>query len=323
MRACGRNLVASVEVIANDNNLCGECPIWDWEKEQLYWTDSVGLKFYCYDWRTRHRSLVVEGFQINGYALDQSGGFVASNNSGIWLWDGADQRQLIADHVDNHKCSINDCIADPAGRLIAGSCFYDSSAKYELGKLICVDTDGRARILDEGFHLSNGIGFSPDHKILYFTDSVARRIFAYDYDAEEGLPRNRRVFVNVPRTEGLPDGLTVDAEGFVWSAQWYGKQIVRYDPDGVVERRVETPAKQTSSLTFGGPNLTDIFITSAARSEAMPVMPSGYDPGHGFFGGPLFRIRLGIQGRREFKTKFNLPLDNPGHPGQATGQSKL
>lgn len=116
MRVCGRNLVVSVEVIANDNNLCGECPIWDWEKEQLYWTDSVGLKFYCYDWQTRHRSLVVEGFQINGYALDYSGGFVASNNSGIWMWDGADQRELIADHVDNHKCSINDCIADPAGR---------------------------------------------------------------------------------------------------------------------------------------------------------------------------------------------------------------
>ncbi len=115
---------------------------------------------------------------------------------------------------------------------------------------------------------------------------------------------NRRVFVRVPGSKGLPDGLTVDAAGFVWSAQWYGKCIVRYDPDGRIEREIETPAKQTSSVAFGGPELTDIFITTAAKSEPLPVMPPGYDPLNGFFGGPLYRIRLGVQGKPEFKTKI-------------------
>jgi sugar lactone lactonase YvrE len=80
------------------------------------------------------------------------------------------------------------------------------------------------------------------------------------------------------------DGLTVDSEGFLWSAQWYGSCVVRYDPDGKVERRIITPAKQTSCMTFGGANFSDLFITSAARSEAMPIMPPDYDPNTGFFG---------------------------------------
>jgi D-xylonolactonase len=112
--------------------------------------------------------------------------------------------------------------------------------------------------------------------------------------------------VKVPNTSGLPDGLTVDAEGFVWSAEWYGSCIVRYDPDGRVERRIATPAKQTSSLMFGGPDLTDIFITSAGKSEPMPVMPPGYDPQSGNFGGALYHINPGIRGKREFLANISV-----------------
>jgi D-xylonolactonase len=103
----------------------------------------------------------------------------------------------------------------------------------------------------------------------------------------------------VPADEGIPDGLAVDAQGFVWSAQWYGGRIVRYDPDGKEERRISVPAKQTSSLAFGGPDRTDIYITSAAKSEPMPVMPPNYDPASGFFGGSLFRLRTDIQGQEQ------------------------
>jgi D-xylonolactonase len=169
-----------------------------------------------------------------------------------------------------------------------------------------VETDGSVHIADEGFHISNGLAWSPDSKYLYFTDSAARRIYRYDYDRASGNLRNRRVLVAVPAEEGLPDGLTVDAEGFLWSAQWYGGCIVRYDPDGKLERRVSIPAKQTSSLAFGGPELTDIFITSAARSEPMPVMPPGYDPDSGHFGGELYHLNLGIAGRPEHRARISI-----------------
>ena len=294
-----------MEIVADFGNLCGECPIWDPAAATLYWTDCVGQMFF------RYTSGVAEAikseFEVNGYRLNAGGGFAIANNSGAWLWDGADGLQIVAAQIEGAKCQFNDCTSDPAGRLIAGTCFYDPNGTYPLGKLMRIDTDGQGAILDEGFQLSNGLAFAPDGKLLYFADSVARTIFRYDYDVVSGNVRNRQLFVQVPLTEGLPDGLAVDDAGFVWSAQWYGGCIVRYDPDGKEERRIAVPAKQTSALAFGGPDLTDIYITSAANSEPMPVMPPGYDPTAGPLGGPLFRFNAGIAGRAEWPTRIALP----------------
>src|SRR5207247_7061215 len=131
--------------------------------------------------------------------------------------------------------------------------------------------------VEEGVELANGLGFSPDNRTLYFTDSAARKIYAYDVQPETGRLSNRRIFASVTADEGLPDGLTVDAEGFVWSAQWYGSQVVRYDPDGKVERRIAMPITQVSSVAFGGENLTDLYITSAGGSWASQLAPPGYN----------------------------------------------
>lgn len=296
-----------MEVIADYQDLCGECPVWDPTTATLYWTDCVGQRFYQYRPQLGMHGVMKCGLEINGFRLNESGGFVITNNSGIWLWDGRDSLRLIADRVGNDKCQMNDCVADPEGRVLSGSWFYDPNGEYPLGKLMRVDTDGRVAVLDEGIHLANGLAFSPDYRTLYFADSAARRIYAYDYNPQSGETRNRRVLVQVTSDEGLPDGLTVDAEGFLWSAQWYGSCVVRYDPDGTVERQLPTPAKQTSCLTFGGPDFTDLYITSAARSEPMPVMPPGYDPNSGFFGGPLYRVSVGVPGRPESKARISLP----------------
>jgi len=292
--------MAELTKIADYGDLCGECPVWDAEGAALYWTDCTGLKFLRYDWRSRKPEIVRQGLAVNGFRRNRPGGFVITNNDGVWLWDGQGEPQLVTADAQGSRCQLNDCTADPAGRLIAGSYFYNPAEPYPLGKLILADTDGNARVLDEGFHLSNGLGFSPDGRTLYFADSAARLIYAYDYEAGAGSVRNRRIFVQVPREEGLPDGLAVDAQGFVWSAQWYGSCVVRYDPDGKVERRIPTPAKQTSSLAFGGPDLTDIFITSAGQSEPMPVMPPGYDAASGYFGGALYHANLGMPGRAQY-----------------------
>lgn len=272
----------------------------------LYWTDCVGRRFYGYDPASNSHEILKGGLEINGYRLNRSGGYIITNSTGIWHWDGADGLTLIASAVDGAKCQMNDCVSDPAGRLFTGSVFYDPAKEYEMGKLMRLDLNGKVTIVDEGFHISNGLAFSKDYSALYFADSAGRRIYAYDYHSGTGNLRNRRVLVEVPRDEGLPDGLAVDAEGFLWSAQWYGSCVVRYDPDGKVERRIKTPAKQTSSLTFGGDGFTDIFITSAGRSEPMPVMPPGYDPVNGFFGGPLYHINVGIAGRPECKTDISI-----------------
>lgn len=296
-------------VVIDDGNLCGESPLWDAASQKLYWTDCAGCRFYSFDWKSRRREILLENFEVNGCALDQSGSFIFVNNSGVWSWNRRNKPDLIAGALRHLELQLNDCIADPQGRLLAGSNFYNPAAEYALGKLFSVQPNGEIRILDEGFHLANGLGFSPDGKILYFADSVARVIYAYSYDANTGQARDRRIFAKVSSNAGLPDGLTVDAEGFVWSAEWYGGQISRYDADGTLERQIPIPAKQSSSLTFGGPELRDIFITSAAKSEPMPVMPPGYDPNAGYFGGALFQLNAGIRGKLEYRTRLRLTDD--------------
>ena len=290
--------MSPVGVVADYQNLCGEGPQWSPGDQTLEWIDCLAGKFFRLNWPSRRHSLIKQELAINGFRRNRQGGYVITNNQGFWSWDGAEKLRLIAEKADGLDCQLNDCGADPRGRLLAGSCFYSPAEAYKLGALISLNEKGHARVLDEGFHLANGIGFDPAGKTLYFTDSAARRIYAYEYEIASGTARNRRVFVQVPGDEGLPDGLAVDAAGFVWSAQWYGSCIVRYDPDGKVERRVSIPAKQTSSLCFGGPELTDIFVTSAGQSEAMPIMPPGYDPKAGYFGGALFHLNLDIPGQR-------------------------
>lgn len=293
-------------VVVDDGNPCGESPVWDVSTGRLYWTDTAG-RFFDYDWRTRARSVVLRDFVVNGAALNDDGGFTFINASGVWHWDGMGSPESIVSTSGADLLQLNDCAADPAGRLVAGSCFYNADAPYPLGKLFAIDADGAVRVLDEGFHLANGLGWSPDTKTLYFTDSIARTIYAYAYDVASGAVWNRRVLVQLDRSSGVPDGLTVDAEGFIWSAEWYGGCVSRYDPDGTLERKIAVPAKQTSSLAFGGPDLRDIFITSAAHSEPTPVMPHGYDPVNGYFGGALFHVNCGIQGQPEYRSRVRPP----------------
>jgi sugar lactone lactonase YvrE len=297
--------MSRVSIIANYNDECGECPVWDPNSASLYWTDLLKNRFYRYHSSSGNHELISEGVPINGFRLNEIGGFVIANNHGIWLWKEGTRPKLITSEVDGSRCQMNDCIADPKGRFVAGSYFYDPATKYELGKLIRIDTDGKATIIDEGFHLANGLGFSPDCATLYFTDSVARVIYAYDYDTVLGNASNRRVFVRVSITEGIPDGLAVDNSGFVWSAQWYGGCIVRYDPDGKRERVITIPAKQTSSIAFGGRDLTDVYVTSASKFEPLPIMPINYDPCTGNVGGELFHLNLGIEGKPEFKANIS------------------
>jgi sugar lactone lactonase YvrE len=304
--------MSEVSVVADYRDLCGEGPVWDPDSGCLYWTDIDGRRFYRYDHANGRHEVVKRGLEVAGYALNQPGGFVIANSGGIWLWDGADDLQLIVSQVEGAKCQMNDAIADPEGRLFAGSNFYDPDQNYELGKLIRVDRDGTTHVADDGFQLPNGLAFSPDERRMYFTDSAARRIYAYDYDRRTGDLRNRKILVQVFDEDGLPDGLTVDAEGFLWSAQWYGSCVVRYDPDGKVERRIAIPAKQVSSIAFGGKDLTDIFITSAGKSWPSPLMPRSYDPLSGNMGGQLFRMNLGLTGKPDHKAGITISRPSGG-----------
>ena len=118
--------------------------------------------------------------------------------------------------------------------------------------------------------------------------------------------KNRRVFVQVPDHEGIPDGLTVDAEGYVWSAQWYGGSIVRYDPEGKIERRINLLVRQTASLAFGGDDFTDIFVTTSAKKIKLRIAPKGYNYEADNIGGAVYRLNIGIKGKKEHRANIRI-----------------
>jgi D-xylonolactonase len=205
---------------------------------------------------------------------------------------------------------MNDCIADPEGRVYSGSYHYNPAGGALPSFLFVVDTDGLVRVVDEGIQFSNGLAFSPDGGTLYFSDTVARCIYAYDWHRHTGNLTGRRVFLRLPREEGFPDGLTVDEQGFLWCAHWFGACISRYDPDGKRERCVKMPAAQTSSLAFGGPDLDVIFITSASKSNMLPMAPVGYDPERVYVGGRLYRMNSDVRGGAEHRSRVRVNPDS-------------
>ncbi|HSW44324.1 MAG TPA: SMP-30/gluconolactonase/LRE family protein [Phycisphaerae bacterium] len=287
----------TIDVIADDNNLCGEAPLWNPATGKLHWTDILSSKTFQYDPATNDKQIFIEDRRVTGLALHESGGLIVANRSGLYLWDGPGRWQTVATEHEGESLAFNDILADPAGRVYAGTLYWQDGMR-KTGKLYLFDTDGSIQVVAENILLANGLGLSLDGRTLYFADSAARKILAFYVDRATGRLSSQRTFVQVPEDEGLPDGLTVDAEGFVWSAQWFGGQIVRYDPEGQVERRVPIPAKQASSVTFGGPHLTDLYVTTAADYAPSPLEPPGFDR-TARMGGPLYRIRLDIPGRPE------------------------
>lgn len=296
-----------LEIVAADNNLCGEAPTWNAEKERIIWVDAESSLVYELGVTAREKRILNRGLMVAGIALNRNGGMIFAGATGLHLWYGQDDYRTIVCEHGGEALVFNDIIAAPNGSIYAGTYYWGANGMEKTGKLYMIDTDGSARVMDEGIKLSNGLGFSPCERILYYADSGARRIYAYDFDAESGDLTNRRIFVETPPDAGIPDGLTVDVEGYVWCAQWYGGQVVRYDPAGKVERRIAMPVKQVSSVTFGGRDLRDLYVTTAAEYWPSDLIPPGFcavAP----MGGSLYRMRLDISGKPEYKAEFQRPV---------------
>jgi D-xylonolactonase len=295
-------MTVNFEIIAQDNNLCGEGPLWDAAQQRLLWNDLGSSLVFQLTLADNVKSTLSHGLMVAGMALNRTGDLIFAGATGLHLWRHQDDYQTIVAEFQGETLYFNDILADRQGRIYAGTSYWNEREMEKPGKLYRIDPDRSIRVVDEGLELSNGLGLSPDHRTLYFADSAARRIYTYEVNPASGDLSRKRIFVQVPRSEGMPDGLTVDAEGFVWSAQWYGSQVVRYDPEGKVERRIEMPVAQVTSVAFGGPDLTELYITSAGDSWPAwpnPFAPPGYDPRQVALGGSLYRLRLEIQGKPE------------------------
>lgn len=196
---------------------------------------------------------------------------------------------------------LNDIVADPRGRVFVGQNVFGSE-EHRTGYLFRVDSHG-AQVCAGGVLQGNGMDFGPDLRSFYFTDSILREVYRFEYDVATGHVKNRRVLVRFSRDEGLPDGLAVDAEGFIWIALFYGACLVRVDPDGDIERRIDLPIAQPTSLAFGGCNLDEIFVTSESTFTPGELVPARLDQRRRR-GGQLFRIRQDIRGRLPYAAQI-------------------
>lgn len=219
----------------------------------------------------------------------------------IATWRDGVLTTLIEELPEVRATRFNDVIADPRGRVLCGTMSprFEGEPGRRGGHLFRLETDLTYTVLLEEIGVSNGMGFTQDERQLYYTDTSTRDISLFDYDPETGAISNKRQFVYVPEApgQGAPDGMTMDAEGCVWSARWGGSCLVRYAPDGAELQRIEFPAQKVSSAIFGGPDLADLYVTTAGGDQKDVDGPGA---------GALFRVRPGVRGVREYHSRIGL-----------------
>ncbi len=271
----------------------GEGPVWSAADRRLAFVDILAPAIILADPATGAFESRAMPELIGAVVPRRRGGWVAAMQSGIKAVDLANGavRPLASPEADKPGNRFNDAKCDRRGRFWAGTLAIDATPGH--GALYRLDADGRCAKVDAGFHISNGMGWSPDDSRFYFTDSGARRIYLYDFDAETGAVAGRRTFTQLPEGVGSPDGMTVDAEGFVWSAHWDGWCVTRYDPDGRVDRVINLPVPRPTSCCFGGPDLATLYVTSARiRLSAQQLAEAPLS-------GAVFAVQAGVRGLPE------------------------
>jgi len=239
----------------------GEGPVWDVGSQRLYWIDIIGKSVFCLD----PVSGAIEQWSvpkiIGSMAIDLGGNAIVALADGVYrLILATGECRLLASSPDlNEQVQLADGKVDRRGRFIVGS--SDRTMKESRGRLYALDPGAHTlRVIDTDIVLSNGPCWSPDDRIFYHADSVRKQIYAYDYDLATGTVANRRPFASTVDLGGIPDGATVDAEGHVWSAICEGAKLVRFDPDGSIERIIEMPVKLPGSVMFGGKRLDHLYV---------------------------------------------------------------
>jgi len=283
----------NVEIVWRGPAMLGEGPLWHPQEQKLYWLDCIKPELHQFDPNTKEKKGWLLPAKIGSIAPREAGGLVAAIGTGVAFINITNDGQVkVEPQVEvitkESRLRLNDGKCDRQGRFWFGTVAPDFS--NPTGMLYRLDADKKVTEMVQGIKVSNGLGWSPDNKHMYYTDSLQHKIFRYDFDTTTGGISNQIVFANIPESEGVPDGLTVDAEGCVWSAQWNGWRVTRYRPDGSIDKVIKMPAQRPTSCMFGGKDLDILYVTSASQDvgEDHPL-PGDLD-------GVLFAIRVGTKG---------------------------
>lgn len=284
--------ITDVELALDAKAQLAEGPLWDVERRRLRWIDIAAGAISAFDPSTGINEAVSVGRTVGAIALREGGGLVVAAVGGFFgLADGSCELEplvAVPDSDSDGSRRMNDGKVDPQGRLWAGS--MADSAAPGAGVLHRLDPDGTVQDMLAGLTIPNGLDWSVDNRTMYYIDSPTRRIDAFDFEPETGALANRRPLVTIDGAV-LPDGMTVDADGFLWVALWDGWAVHRYAPDGRLDAVVRLPVAQVTSCTFGGADLTELFITTA--SDGLTEEDRSQQP----LAGGLFVCQPGVRGR--------------------------
>lgn len=267
----------------------GEGPTWDEDAQALFWVDILNHRVHQFFPVTGANRTYEVGDVVGCAVPGPSGTMLLALRHELAVLDLASGsvKPILAVEADQPENRLNDGKCDAQGRFWFGS-MRDGEPGH--GSLYRYDPDGTLHVMETGLGISNGLGWSPDARTCYLTDSPAKTIYAYDFDPVTGGISNRRVFVDLTREAFSPDGLTVDSEGCVWSAQWAGACIIRFAPSGRELFRVPVPVKCPTSCNFGGPDLKQLYITSASVGLTQDEIEQY------FFSGDLFCLATDVVG---------------------------
>ena len=275
------------EVVIGPGARLGEGPVWDARSGRLAWIDVLSSQILLTDVATPQTEVIEVPSHVGAVAPRAAGGFVAALQDGFWVVGDGPTRRITSVAEAGPSLRFNDGKCDPAGRFWAGTMAYDE--KPGAGALYRLDPDGRASLVLDGVTISNGLAWSLDGLTMYYIDTPTRRIDAFSFSPGTGEISDRRPVISIPAELGLPDGLTIDAEGGLWVALWGGAAVHRY-VDGRLDAVVTLPISQPTSCAFGGENLDELYVTSAREGlsleqrEAQPLA------------GAVFRVRPGVRG---------------------------
>jgi L-arabinonolactonase len=285
--------MTKIDCIVAEANRLGESPVWSVAEQRLYWVDSRGPAVFRLDpvTGTVDRRALPE--IVGSICLRRGGGLVAALQSGLHFFDfDADVLTLIADpEADQPENRFNDGRCDRRGRFWSGT--MNDTRREPTGSLYRLDADKLVTFIRDDIIVPNSICWSPDDSIMYFADTYRDQLMCYRFDVDAGEIHDLVMIADTKNVTGRPDGSTVDAEGFLWNAMFGGGRLVRYAPDGRIDREVALPITQPTSCAFGGADLRTLYVTSA--TQRMTEAELAAQP----FAGGVFALDVGVAGLPE------------------------
>ena len=281
-------MAEAVTCVVDSHNRLGEVPVWDVAEQALYWVDIEGKLLQRYTPATGQVDRWDMPERIASLALREKGGLIVAFASGIAFYDlGTGAIDWIArPEADKPGNRFNEGKCDRNGRFWAGT--MDDSLAAHTAALYRVEPDRSVHKVLGDVGISNCFVWSLANDAFFFADTLDKRIYRFDYDHAAGTVANRRLFAETAGAN--PDGGTIDEEGYLWNAEWDGWRIVRYAPDGSIDRTVALPVQKPTSCMFGGRDLDTLFVTSAVwdlTPEALAEQPQA---------GGLFAVDVGVRG---------------------------